>query len=208
MTGPTPINIAVEDALTESLLLKVLSGLPNPYAIRTIYNRGGNGYLRQNVNGFNLAARGTPFLIGTDLDTYECPPRLIDDWLLQPKHHNLLLRVAVREAETWVLADKENFASFLGIRPAMIRDDVESIQDAKGELIRLASRSRRRTLREDICPPSRSTRRVGPNYNARLASFVQQLWNPERARQRAISLSRTIDRLIAFRPTWLQEQDG
>jgi hypothetical protein len=203
--APVPINLAVEDALTESLFVKVLSSLPGLYATRTIYNRGGSGYLRQHVNGFNLASRGTPFLIGTDLDTYDCPPRLIADWLLQPRHHNLLLRVAVREAEAWVLADKDNLASYLGIRPSMIRDDVEAIQDAKGELIRLASRSRRRTLREDICPGPNSTRVVGPNYNARLATFVRQLWDPNSARQRAASLSRTIDRLVAFRPTWQGE---
>jgi plasmid stabilization system protein ParE len=202
MNGPIPINIAVEDALTESLLFKLLSTLPNLYATRTIYNRGGNGYLRRNVNGFNLAARGTPFLVGTDLDQYECPPRLIEDWLLEPKHHNLLLRVAVRQAEAWVLADKENFAGFLGIRPSMIREDVESIQDAKRELIQLAAHSRRRALREDICPPLHSTRRVGPNYNARLSAFIHRLWDPSVARQRAASLSRTIDRLVAFRPTW------
>ena len=56
MTAPIPLNLAVEDALTESLFTKILEGLPDAYAIRTIYNRGGYGYLRQNINGFNNAA--------------------------------------------------------------------------------------------------------------------------------------------------------
>jgi len=68
MNGPIPVNIAVEDALTESLLIKVLSVIPNTYATRTIYNRGGSGYLRKHINGFNLAARSIPFLVGTDLE--------------------------------------------------------------------------------------------------------------------------------------------
>ena len=203
MNGPIPVNIAVEDELTESLLAKVLSVIPNRFATRTIYNRGGNGYLQRNVNGFNLAARGVPFLVGTDLDKYDCPAALIEDWLLRPRHHNLLLRVAVREAEAWVLADKDNFARFLGIRSTKIRDDVEDIEDPKAELIKLASSARQRVLREDICPPPRSTRRVGPNYNARLAAFVQQIWDPDAARQRAPSLDRTMDRLVKFRPVWL-----
>jgi hypothetical protein len=207
MNGPTPVNIAVEDALTESLLIKVLSVIPNRYATNTIYNRGGNGYLRRNVNAFNLAARGIPFLIGTDLDRYDCPLALLQDWLVQPKHHNLLLRVAVHEAEAWVIADKENFAKFLGIRSALIRDDPESIQNAKGELIHLASRARKKDIRQDICPPARSTRTVGPNYNPRLAAFVRQLWDPNVARQRSKSLAHTIDRLIDFRPTWTQQED-
>src|SRR5579864_2225922 len=125
MNDPIPVNIAVEDALTESLLIKILSVIPNGYATNTIYNRGGNGYLRRNVNAFNLAARGIPFLIGTDLDRYDCPAALVQDWLLKPKHNNLLLRVAVHEAEAWVIADKENLAKFLGIRPTLIREDVE-----------------------------------------------------------------------------------
>ncbi len=204
MTSPIPLNLAVEDALTESLFTKIIQRLPALYAIRTIYNRGGYGYLRQNINGFNNAARGTPFLIGTDLDEYECPPALIVHWLSRPKHHNLLIRVAVRQAEAWVLADKVNFANFLGIRSALIPDEVETIPDAKRELINLARRARRRELREDICPPANSTRTVGPNYNPRLATFVQQHWNPNTAREHASSLARTIERLRAFQPLWPQ----
>ncbi len=202
MTAPIPLNLAVEDALTESLFAKILKLLPVAYAIRTIYKRGGYEYLRQNINGFNNAAKGIPFLIGTDLDMYECPPALMANWLLRPKHHNLLVRVAVREAEAWVLADKENFANFLGIRSALIPDDVEAIADPKRELINLARKARRRELREDICPPANSTRTVGPNYNSRLSAFVQQNWDPNTARQRAESLARTIDRLVAFQPQW------
>jgi hypothetical protein len=208
MTSPIPLNLAVEDPLTESLFAKILRMIPTAYATRTIYNRGGYGYLRQSINGFNNAAKGIPFLIGTDLDRYECPPALIADWLQRPKHHNLLVRVAVREAEAWVLADKENFASFLGIRPVLIPDDVEAIPDPKRELIQLARRARKRELREDICPPARSTRIVGPNYNAQLAAFVQQHWEPNTARRRAASLARAIDRLIEFRPQWPQTRDS
>jgi hypothetical protein len=202
MTAPIPLNLAVEDPLTESLFAKILSTIPTLYATRTIYNRGGYGYLRQNINGFNNAAKGIPFLIGTDLDRYECPAALIQEWLVRPKHDNLLIRVAVREAEAWILADKENLARFLGIRPSLVPDDVEEIPDPKGELIELARRARRRELREDICPPAHSTRKVGPNYNARLAVFVLQQWDPNAARERAESLGRAIDRLVAFRPTW------
>lgn len=89
MTAPIPLNLAFEDALTESLTVKILRTIPTQYATRTIYNRGGNGYLRQVINGFNNAAKGTPFLVGTDLDEYDCPPALINDWLIQAKHHNL-----------------------------------------------------------------------------------------------------------------------
>jgi len=122
--------------------------------------------------------------------------------MTRPRHHNLMVHVAVREAEAWVLADKDNFAKFLGIRPALIPDDVEDIEDPKRELIQLARRARKKDLRDDLCPPPNSTRKVGPNYNARLSAFVERLWDPNTAGGRAESLERAIDRLTAFRPHW------
>ncbi len=202
MTTPIPINLAFEDALTESLALKILRTIPTHYATQTIYNRGGYGYLKRTMDGFNNAAKGTPFLVGTDLDKYECPPALIADWLTHPKNHNLLIRVAVREAEAWTLADRDSFASFLGINVAKMPGNVEALPNPKEALIQLARGSRKRQLREDICPPPNSTRKIGPNYNARLGSFVSESWNPSVARLNSPSLDRTINCLVAFRPRW------
>ena len=142
MTTPIPLSLAFEDALTESLALKILRTIPTQYATRTIYNSGGNGYLKRTINGFNNAAKGTPFLGGTDLDRYDCPSALIDDWLTKPKHHNLLVRVAVREAEAWVLADRDIFANFIGINVTMVPCDVEALPNPKETLIQLVRRSK------------------------------------------------------------------
>ena len=202
MTIPIPLNLAFEDALTESLALKILRTIPTEYATRTIYNRGGYGYLKRTMDGFNNAAKGTPFLAGTDLDRHECPSALIDDWLTRPRHHNLLIRVAVREAEAWVLADKDGFANFLGINVARVPGDVEALPNPKEALIQLARGSRRKHLRDDICPHPNSTSKVGPNYNARLGSFVSESWRPIVARSNSQSLDRAINRLVSFRPRW------
>ncbi len=203
MTTPIPISLAFEDALTESLALRILGTIPKVYATRTIYNRGGNGYLRRTVNGFNNAARGMPFWVGTDLDRYECPSALINDWLTHPKHHNLLIRVAVHEAEAWVLADREGFANFTGIKTEWVPNDVEALANPKEALIQLVRRSRRKQLRDDICPSANSTSKIGPNYNARLGGFVFESWDPTVARLNSRSLDRTMNRLVAFRPQWI-----
>jgi hypothetical protein len=202
MIPPIPINLAFEDELTESLAQKILRTIPTQYATQTIYNRGGYGYLKRAVNGFNNAAKGIPFLVGTDLDNYECPDALISHWLTLPKHPNLLIRVAVREAEAWALADREGFASFLGIGIAKMPTDVEALPDPKRVLIQLALTSRRRQLRDDICPKRNSTSKIGPNYNARLGGFVTDIWNPNSARLNSRSLDRTMNRLTLFRPQW------
>jgi len=202
MTTPIPINLAFEDALIESLLLRILATIPVQYATRTIYNRGGYGYLKRTINGFNKAAKGIPFLVATDLDRYECPPALINEWLINPKHDNLLIRVAVREAEAWVLADREGFARFLGISVARIPVDVEAQPDPKETLIQLAGVSRKKFMRDDLCPRRNSTSKIGPNYNVRLGSFISKDWDLGAARLNSRSLDRTINRLVAFQPNW------
>lgn len=203
MINPIPLNLAFEDALTESVAQKILQTIPTAYATRTVYNRGGYGYLKRTINGFNKAATGIPFLVGTDLDRYECPPSLIADWLRHPKHHNLLISIAVREVEAWVLADRSNFATFIGLKPSSLPRNVEALPNPKETLIQLVRKSRKKQLRDDICPPPHSTRKIGPNYNAQLGRFVNETWNPALARANSRSLDRTINRLVGFRPEWV-----
>lgn len=202
MTAPIPINLAFEDQLIEEIITKVLAHVPRKYAPRTIYNRGGNGYLRTNIRGFNNAAKGVPFLVVTDLDTIECPATLIENWLGDKRHPNLLLRVAVREAEAWLLADAEELAKFLRIRAATIPGNPDSLIDPKKQLIALAGGSPSSEIRKDICPRSGSTSRVGPNYNGQLAEFVRHQWRVEVAKTNSESLRRTVQRLKTFTPTW------
>lgn len=87
-----PINLAFEDLLSEAVLRKILQESGQPFTIGIRYHKGGSGYLKKMVNGFNQAARGMPYLVLTDLDQFECPAALIGEWLPQPKHPNLLLR--------------------------------------------------------------------------------------------------------------------
>ena len=131
MTTPIPIQLAVEDDLSEAVLRKILSTSSRPYAVGTCYLGRGFGYLRKTIHGFNNAAKGTPFLVLTDLDQAECPPELIRTWLQAPIHSNLLFRVAVREVEAWLLADQAGLARFLGIRRALVPQSVDAIPDPR-----------------------------------------------------------------------------
>jgi hypothetical protein len=123
-----PVNLATEDELSEVVLLRILARLKR-YAVGTPYRRGGYGYLKKTIHGWNRAARCVPFIVLTDLDNCECPSRLIEDWLDSPRHPNLLFRVAVREVEAWLLADRVNFSRFLVIAQ-------ESVPMNKGSRVR------------------------------------------------------------------------
>ncbi len=163
MSDSIPVNLAVEDALSESVLRKLLASANQHYAVGTCYSEGGFGYLKRTIGGFNHAARGTPFVVLTDLDNAKCAPSLIHDWLSESRHTNLLFRVAVREVEAWLLADRAAIATFLRVARARVSKSPESLPDPKRELIRLASHSRSRDIRDDIVPPRGSPRTQGPN---------------------------------------------
>ena len=196
------ISLAVEDQLSEAVLKKILSTAEDRFLVSKCYSRGGFGYLKKNIAGFNNAAKGIPFLVITDLDTSTCPPALIREWLPYPKHPNLLFRIAVREVEAWLLADCNGFARYLGIAIEGIPCDVESIKDPKRRLIELAQKSRNRRLREAIVPGSKSDARQGPDYNGALISFVNEFWDIKAAMVNSVSLKRTVNAVIDFKPVY------
>lgn len=194
-----PIHLAVEDILSETLLRVLLDQSGRDYAVGKCFQRGGFGYLKKTARGFNRAAKGTPIIMLTDLDRAACPPALIADWLPMPRHPNFLFRVAVHEVESWILADREAFARFLGIRQEKVPLNPDEIIDPKVELIRLSQQTRNRELRRAIIPPPRSVRTQGPDYNGRLSGFVLDHWSAERASSNSPSLYRTLEVVRRFR---------
>ena len=197
-----PVNIAVEDALSETVVRRLLDYADRGYAVGVAYGRRGYGYLRGTIRGWNRAARGVPFVVLTDLDRYPCPPALIREWLPEPQSPNLVLRVAVREVEAWLLADKMNLARYLSISAKRVPIEPDSLPDAKASLVDLAGRSRSRDVRGGIAPKQGSTAKQGPDYNASLSEFVRTHWDINAARLSSPSLARTISRLGAFTPVW------
>ncbi|MCH8149446.1 MAG: hypothetical protein IH987_15930 [Planctomycetes bacterium] len=208
--NPIPIDVVVEDELSEAVARKLLESSSQSYALRIVYSQGGYGYIKKNICGFNNAAKGTPYLVVTDLDTEDCAPRLIDKWFnkrtVQP---NLLFRVAVKEVEAWLLAHRSAFAEFVGVREGLVPQNVEQIDDPKKKLIDIVRRSRRKRIREDIVPPQRSTREQGPDYNGRLVRFVESHWDPRLCTSVCRSLEKAIHRIDSFVPSWISpDEDG
>lgn len=202
MTPPIPVHLAVEDEVSEMLLRVMLEQSRRPFAIGRCYSRGGFGYLRKSIAGFNSAAKGCPFIVLTDLDTASCAPELCSSWLSQPKHHNLVFRVAVREAESWVLADRPACSAFLGVAQRTIPTAIDDIADPKKLLTSLARRSRFGTIKREVAPPPGSLRSVGPLYNSHVVRFVREKWDAQRARAMSDSCDRAMRCLERFQPQW------
>jgi hypothetical protein len=202
-----PINLAYEDIVSLEILLRLLkspsvASSERRFSVGVLFHGRGYGYLKKNISGFNKASKGMPFLILTDLDDTECTPKLIQEWLPEAKNHNRIFRIAVREVESWILADGNGFAKFLGISRDKLSKNPDELNNPKAHLINLTRASRKRDLREDIVPRAGSTAKQGPAYNERLGSFVRGYWSPSRARKHSASLDKALRALESFIPQW------
>ncbi len=195
-----PIYLAVEDDLSEKILRRLLSD-SGRFHVSAVINRGGYGYLKSKIDGFNKSAKGIPFLVLTDLDTHACPPALIQEWLDKPLSPNLIFRVAVREVEAWILGDRENLSVFLGISQDKIPPNPESLSDPKRSLVQLASKARRAEILRRLVPRKNMTAVQGPEYNSCLAEFVASSWDPSAASIACASLAKCRQRISEFQPS-------
>jgi hypothetical protein len=189
------VVVATEDELSECVALRLIGlQMGNTDGVQMI-RKGGNGYLRSRMANFISVAKRGPVLMLAGLDRVDCPPTLIRKWRrgrILPE--NLLFRVAVREIESWLLADREGFASYLNIAPQKITTSPEEISDPKHYLLNLA-RNAPRELRSELLPAKGSIASQGFGYNSCLREFVAKMWSPTRAAERSQSLRRAINRV-------------
>lgn len=190
------VALATEDELSEAVGVRLLAEHGEKLEVGLLLRRGGNGYLRSRLANFCQMARLNPMLMITDLDRWTCPAVLCAEWLGRTvRPEKLLLRVAVREIEAWLLADHEAMGALLGHTIALRLPTLpEAIQNPKEFLLGLAARAPR-DVRADLCAEAGAVARQGLGYNARLSTFVREIWNPERASSRSDSLRRARERI-------------
>ena len=143
------VNLATEDALSEAVGLKLIYTFLPGFEIDLKLGRRGNGLLKRKLPAYCEIARRTPFLLITDLDAATCAPALISRWLgnISPPD-SFLFRVAVREVESWLLADQVSMKRLFG-NGANVPRDPDSIRDPKECLLHLA-RGAPRDVRRDL----------------------------------------------------------
>lgn len=195
--------IATEDRLSEALAEQMVMATGHSVAAKIPRDRrrhAGFGYLKTRLPDFIHAARGgIPFLVVTDLDRSPCPPQLISDWLGEtPVPPQFIFRVAVHEAESWVMADRERFATWLGVGGGSIPVAPDAVEMPKEKLLQLASNAKNRDVRDGLLPKRGAPSPVGLEYNDHLCAFVSAHWRIDIAAQSSPSLARAIRRLREF----------
>ncbi|PJF39416.1 MAG: hypothetical protein CUN54_08760, partial [Phototrophicales bacterium] len=170
-TLQTPVNIVVEGAVDNVVMQRLLKyvGL----RIGRCLIEGGNRKLIDNLHKRNAAGHFAPWLVVIDLDDNECAPAFIRTLLpIEQYNSQFRLRVAVREIEAWLLADREALAQFLRISINLVPRNPDAEDDPKQVLVNLARRSRNKQLVADIVPRPESGRRVGPGYLGRITEYI------------------------------------
>jgi hypothetical protein len=193
-----PLNLVIEDDSSLEVAKKIVLNTNNNFYIDRVLPdtsrkkaERGSGYIKKKIQAFNNAATYSNFLIITDLDQNECAPVFIDELLGNNKNKGLFLRIAVREIESWIIADRKNFSSYFSISVDKVSKNPESIIDPKKYIFQLAKKSRPRIIRTGI-PPSDATARLGPEYNEILVRFVHERWDFLEALQNSDSLRRFV----------------
>jgi hypothetical protein len=194
MAGYAPvISGAVEGIVDEAVfcrLVRAAGGEPGP-----IYGKSGKHALVRSLTAYNNAARFAPWLVLIDLDhDADCAPPYRNGLLAAPSAR-MCLRVAVREVESWLLADRERMADLLDVNPKWLPGEPDAVDDPKQTIVKLARRSRDRAIRRDLVPREGSGRSEGPAYASRLIEFAsddRHGWRPATATRSSDSLSRCL----------------
>jgi hypothetical protein len=164
-----------------------------------VFGLSGKDLLDRRINGYNNAARFSPWIVLRDLNSdAPCPSGLLGALLPEPAHF-MCLRLAVHATEAWLLADRERAAQFLAVPLSRIPVDLDAVENPKRFLVELARRSRRSTVRADILPLPGTSARVGPGYTTRLIDFASNAWRPAIAAKQSRSLSRSLAALRRWR---------
>lgn len=192
------LMIATEDELSERVACKIAMEASVKGEDIECVGRKGSGYLRRKIGDFAQVARRRPVLVLTDLDDVKCAPSLCRQWMGETmRERSVLFRVAVREIEAWLLADRKAMAMFLGVSSAKIVKDTQTIGDPKRYLLNLAKFAPA-SLKADLLPRPGVRAAQGFGYNSRLGAFVESDWCSKRACENNSSLRKTVVRLKAY----------
>ncbi|MFG6455867.1 hypothetical protein [Roseateles sp. BYS96W] len=189
------LAIATEDELSEVVARRLAAEVQPKLNVTQTLRKNGFGYLRSKMANWCQMAQHQPVFLLTDLDRLVCPAELLRQWrgAFNPPA-DLLMRVAVREIESWLLADHVAMRELLGYR-GRLPASPDELPDPKATLLQLASKHGSRDVRADLVKQTGAIASQGIGYNARLANWVQTSWDPHRASECSPSLRKARVRL-------------
>lgn len=194
----TIVSCAVEGDLDEAVLRRLLDSAA--LNCGPVYGLMGKQHLERRIEGYAAAAKRAPWVVLVDLDDDPCAAGLVASWLPSPPLL-MRLRVAVREVEAWLLADRRTLARFLSVSLDLVPRAPDAVEDPKRTLVDLARRPRSRSISDGMAPRPDSGRSIGPLYVAELSRFAREHWDIDAAAGSSDSLARCMKALRSLAKT-------
>lgn len=186
------VSLLVE-GLTDEIVLRQIIARYTSLSILTCYGKKGNAYIRNRIHSFQrVASRQLPIICLIDLDQENCAVTCVRELAFEMPNENFILRVAITELESWLIADVENFSRFINAPQSRVPYPPDECPYPKEMIINLARKYSRKMLREDLVPAEGSSAKVGKAYVNQIARFVQESYNLEVAASNSPSLRRAI----------------
>jgi hypothetical protein len=164
---------------------------------RVIVAGGGKSAVDDRLRRWARSGNPRPILALRDWDRndrVDCVPELLRLVFGQlPVPPTMVVRIAVRAVESWLMADLDGATDYFGT--SRFPPQPDELVDPKQAFVKACQRSRERAIREGVVPRSGSGRSVGDLYEAILIDFARNVWSVERARLNSPSLDRALERL-------------
>ena len=189
VVGEDPLTCALGERLVETCLPHWEMPLP-------AIDKKGVTKLIPDIPRYIKLAQHQPVLCVADTDRH-CPLKLLQDWLPKKVPENFILRLAVIEAESWLLADRSGLAGFLGIAEKIISKTPDDESNPKQHLLHLAKKSCHRQLRTEVVSEL-DRNKQGNGYNTHLRQSVRNHWSATRGAEQSPSLARAVKKLCHF----------
>jgi hypothetical protein len=193
---PGSLTLVTEDLPSEVLAHRLLSHADPDARFTSNLGKRGIGFIKSKLRSLNQAAVGLRiFAIVYQDNPKNCPITMIQTWLGTARHPNLVVRFAVMEVESWIMADREAISRFLDVPINRVPQMPDMLKNPKQELVNIARLSRNRSKREDMCPAPGARNVVGPAYNIAFEKFIRENWRPTHAVRNSPSLQRAERRI-------------
>lgn len=186
------MHALVEGYLDGRLLITLMRQLRITDSNLVIRDAGGHHNFWKIAEQYNAAGRHRVLIGLADLEQISCASQQLNS-LTGGLSSGFRLRLAVRMIESWIVADRTAFASFLGVPVSRIPAEPDLEVHPKRLIGELAKHSSRRAIREGLAP-QHSSALVGPEFTASMARFIDTNWDSGRARKHSPSLNRACAR--------------
>ncbi len=195
--------------MTLGVLVAVEGETDKPFAERIVIAAGlsvykripfhGHGNLDKCMARWCQPSNRRAMLVVRDLDPnfgHDCPPALVEHLAGPgPRSATTLVRIAERELESWLMADREGVARYFRLRAASIPVLPDHEPNPKRTLVNLCRSSTSSSVRRGMVPDPQGGREVGREFTGLIIGFGSTMWDVERARSASPSLDRAISSL-------------